>query len=124
MMRWNVRRRNCSSEHLLIIEDNIILIPKRVVLRRILINSLCKIREIDFTIELHRRMICEANVITYSVIIHALCDGSVDEAIKIFFEMIGKGICPDVVVYGSLINGLCGSNRLKEAVDFFDEMVI
>ncbi|KAI9200447.1 hypothetical protein LWI28_008134 [Acer negundo] len=87
---------------------------------RILINSLCKIHKIDFAIELRRRMIYAANVITYSVITHALCkDGSVDEAIKMFFEMIGKRICLDVVVYGSLINGLCGLNRLKEVVDFF-----
>lgn len=31
----------------------------------ILINGLCKIREIDSAINLHRRMICETNVVTY-----------------------------------------------------------
>lgn len=31
----------------------------------ILINGLCKIREIDSAIHLHRRMICETNVVIY-----------------------------------------------------------
>lgn len=43
----------------------------------ILINGLCKIREIDSTIKLHRRMTCEADMVTCS-------------AKKMFIEMIGK----------------------------------
>lgn len=55
------------------------------------INGMCKIREIDSAIKLHRRMTCEADMVTYSAIIDGLCtDGSVDDAIKMFAEMIGK----------------------------------
>ncbi|XP_024036368.1 pentatricopeptide repeat-containing protein At1g62680, mitochondrial [Citrus clementina] len=50
-------------------------------------------------------------------------DGSVDDAIKMIKQIIGNGICPDVIVYSSLINRLCSFNRLKEAVEYSDKMV-
>ncbi|GAY52640.1 hypothetical protein CUMW_143430 [Citrus unshiu] len=40
-----------------------------------------------------------------------------------FKQIIGNGICPDVIVYSSLINRLCSFNRLKEAVEYSDKMV-
>ncbi|GAY63563.1 hypothetical protein CUMW_226580 [Citrus unshiu] len=43
--------------------------------------------------------------------------------IREIHSAIKKGICLDVFVYSSLINGLCTFNRLKEAVELFDKMV-
>ncbi|KAK8281599.1 hypothetical protein V6Z12_D09G250600 [Gossypium hirsutum] len=70
----------------------------------ILIYGLCSIGESCPALNLFRKM-AKRNCEGY---LHKL----VDEGLNLFFEMVSKGITPDVVVYSSL-----------EAVKFFDEMI-
>ncbi|ESR33406.1 hypothetical protein CICLE_v10006746mg, partial [Citrus x clementina] len=98
------------------------------------INGMCKIREIDSAIKLHRRMTCEADMVTYSAIIDGLCtDGSVDDAIKMFAEMIGKAMALlqtlerdkfelNIEVYSLVIDGLCRVGRWEEARKKLDQL--
>lgn len=52
------------------------------------------------------------NLVCYSTVVDSLCkDGLVDDAKNLFLEMKGKGISPDVVVYSSLIQGMCSSDK-------------
>lgn len=41
----------------------------------------------------------------------------------ICYLMVRKGINPDVASYNALINGLCKSFRISEAVELFEEMI-
>ncbi|XP_026384198.1 pentatricopeptide repeat-containing protein At1g64100-like [Papaver somniferum] len=82
------------------------------------------------------------NVITFGTLIKGLCQqGKIDsafqvfgkmrytsqrmfsyEALVLFSEMLRDSDVVPVVVYNSLINGLCSSGRFKEAERFFQEM--
>lgn len=50
---------------------------------------------------------CQPNLVCYASIIDLCKDGLVEKAEELFLEMKGTGICPDVVVWGSLMHGLC-----------------
>ena len=50
----------------------------------------------------------EPNVVFYNTIIDSLCKVRlVNEALNFIFEMMGKGILPDIITYTCLIQGLC-----------------
>ncbi|RZC47665.1 hypothetical protein C5167_040647 [Papaver somniferum] len=83
-----------------------------------LIHGLCKTGEVGLAIQLKIKMVkwnCRPNDVSYSVILDALCKGElVDEAVILFSEMLRDiNVVPNVVVYTSLISGLCNSGRFK-----------
>ena len=50
----------------------------------------------------------EPNVVFYNTIIDSLCKVRlVNKALNFIFEMMGKGILPDIITYTCLIQGLC-----------------
>ena len=50
----------------------------------------------------------EPNVVFYNTIIDSLCKVRlVNKALNFIFEMMGKGIRPDIITYTCLIQGLC-----------------
>ncbi|KAL8535303.1 hypothetical protein ACS0TY_011083 [Phlomoides rotata] len=52
--------------------------------------------------------LCEVDTILYGIVIEGLCKKmKIDTALKVFDEMCDKGISPNVIVYSSLICGLC-----------------
>ncbi|KAK2985475.1 hypothetical protein RJ640_004326 [Escallonia rubra] len=61
---------------------------------------------------------------TYNVMINACClCGDVGNARKMFDEMLIKGITPNGVTFGTLVNGLCANSMLEEACRLKDDMV-
>ena len=45
-----------------------------------------------------------------------------DKVRKLFYEISDRNICPNVVTYSALINGLCKEGKLQEASKLFYEM--
>ena len=65
----------------------------------------------------------ELDLTAYSTIIDSLCkDRLVTEALNLLYEMMSKGIQPNVVTYNSLIQGLCNFGRWREADTLLNEM--
>ncbi|RZC57284.1 hypothetical protein C5167_004589 [Papaver somniferum] len=71
------------------------------------ISGLCRIREVDLALELHRNMVKwkrSPNLITYNSLIHGFRNvGRVSEAMRVFDEMLSREISADVVTYTCLI---------------------
>ncbi|XP_056171670.1 pentatricopeptide repeat-containing protein At5g46100-like [Syzygium oleosum] len=65
-------------------------------------------------------------VASLNVLIKALCknSGTMDSALKIFYEMPNRGYVPDSYTYGTLINGLCKWGKISDARKLFEEMEI
>ncbi|XP_020572745.1 pentatricopeptide repeat-containing protein At5g18950 [Phalaenopsis equestris] len=79
---------------------------------------------------LHLMIACgsQPDLLTYQEIIHALCDGAggatmVHEAFRIFTDLKLKGYACDVVMYTSMIHGLCKICRMGEALLLWSEMI-
>ena len=68
-------------------------------------------REACFTIEegFVMRTLCARHFL------HICKKGKLDEGMKLFHEMSNRNICPDVVTYSALIDGLCKEGKLHEA---------
>ncbi|XVF82989.1 hypothetical protein PTKIN_Ptkin16aG0096800 [Pterospermum kingtungense] len=61
---------------------------------------------------------------TYNISIHACClYGCLDDAWSLFDEMYRKGLKPDKVTFGTLINGLCIEKKIKEAFRLKGDMI-
>ncbi|RZC63178.1 hypothetical protein C5167_024951 [Papaver somniferum] len=86
--------------------------------------------KIQSAVKLFDKMIergVQLNTITCNTIITALSRvgkrGLVDEALQLFSEMIDdSSVIPNVIVYNSLISGLCKNDRLSEALRLFHSM--
>ncbi|KAF9686881.1 hypothetical protein SADUNF_Sadunf02G0036000 [Salix dunnii] len=61
--------------------------------------------------------IASFNLLIEGLIIDLCKDGLVEKAEELFLKMKGTGICPDVVVCGSLMHGLCSMCEWEEAID-------
>ncbi|MED6188194.1 hypothetical protein PIB30_083754 [Stylosanthes scabra] len=61
---------------------------------------------------------------TFNILINAWCvRGDIDCARKVFDEMRSCGVQPSEVTFGTLINGLCKSMRLQEALKLKEVMI-
>ncbi|KAF4359791.1 hypothetical protein F8388_008353 [Cannabis sativa] len=91
-----------------------------------LINGLCRTGNASIALELHEQMACgkdhgdgfkcTPNLVWYGAIIDGLCkEGLMEKAQQLFLEMKEKGVLPDVVVYSSLMHGLCYADKWEEA---------
>ena len=64
------------------------------------------------------------DIITYSVLLDALCKWNhLDEAIALFKRIVDQGIEPDVYMYNILIDGLCKGGRLNIAHKVFQHLL-
>ncbi|XP_028122912.1 pentatricopeptide repeat-containing protein At1g62914, mitochondrial-like [Camellia sinensis] len=93
-----------------------------------IINGLCKIGNTSVAIRLLRKIEeiggCEPGLVEYSTVIDSLCkDRLVTKAFKLFSEMIGKAISPNVVTYTSLIQGVSSLGEWEETTRLLNEMV-
>ncbi|KAF7813497.1 putative pentatricopeptide repeat-containing protein [Senna tora] len=84
------------------------------------IDGLCKSGRIsyvqDLIYEMHDDRGQLRDVITYSVLLDALRKRQhLDEASKLFKQIIDRGIQPNVCTYTLLIDGLCKGGRLNNA---------
>lgn len=67
---------------------------------------------------------CEPNAVSYSTLIHGLCEGGrLDEGMMAWRNMLAKGCSTDVVAYGAMIRGLCLGGRLDDGVRLFNDML-
>ncbi|XWS19641.1 hypothetical protein CRYUN_Cryun31cG0033100 [Craigia yunnanensis] len=66
---------------------------------------------------------CSPSVVTYSSLIHGLCQSkNINEAIGLLEEMKSNGIEPNVFTYSSLMDGLCKYGRSSEAMELLETM--
>lgn len=66
----------------------------------------------------------EPDVAYYTVLIDGQCKAeSLDEARRLFDEMLAKGLVPDVYAYTALINGYCSHGEAAKAEDILQEMI-
>ena len=62
------------------------------------------------------------NVVTYSTIVHGLCNtGQMEDTTGFFNEMLNKGLSPNVVSY-TIIHGYCKCDMMKDAQIMLKEM--
>ncbi|KAF1899756.1 hypothetical protein Lal_00019887 [Lupinus albus] len=90
-----------------------------------LLNALLISRQFDkfgeFVSRVHEFAIPDA--CTFNIMINACClRGELDNAYEVFDEMRKRNVRPNVVTYGTLINGLCKNSRLREALKLKEEM--
>ncbi|XP_068658103.1 pentatricopeptide repeat-containing protein At3g18020 [Aristolochia californica] len=66
---------------------------------------------------------CQPDIVTLNTVIHGLCKmGRVDEAIKVFNDMLTGSFCsPDVVTYTTVISGLLDVGRIEEALNLLHQ---
>ncbi|KAM3698244.1 hypothetical protein ACB098_06G174000 [Castanea mollissima] len=61
---------------------------------------------------------------TYNILIKACCrSGRLEDARYVFDEMRRRGVCPNVVTFGTLIHQLCLNFQLEEAFKLKNDMV-
>ncbi|KAF8747076.1 hypothetical protein HU200_013307 [Digitaria exilis] len=66
----------------------------------------------------------EPDVAYYTVLIDGQCKAEyLDEARRLFDEMLAKGLAPDVYTYTALINGYCSQGEASKAEDLLQEMI-
>ncbi|XP_059296950.1 pentatricopeptide repeat-containing protein At2g17525, mitochondrial [Lycium ferocissimum] len=59
-----------------------------------------------------------------SVRILGFCEnGSIDEARRVYDQMVGEGVMPSALVYANLISGYCSKGCIKEAFELMNEMI-
>ncbi|ONK61413.1 uncharacterized protein A4U43_C08F29650 [Asparagus officinalis] len=95
---------------------------------RTLIKGPCKNGNVSLAIEFIDKMKIqgkvEPNAVTYTTIIDALCkQGAMDNATKIYDEMIFLGTAPDVVTYSKIIDALCEQGAMDNASKIYEEMI-
>ncbi|KAB1200371.1 hypothetical protein CJ030_MR0G007496 [Morella rubra] len=56
-------------------------------------------------------------------ILHFCTEGAIEEAKKVFDQMLGEGGIPSVLVYDYLIHGFCQEGCVREAFELVNEMV-
>ncbi|KAE8659317.1 Pentatricopeptide repeat-containing protein [Hibiscus syriacus] len=67
---------------------------------------------------------CGANSVTYSILIHGLCEnGRVEEAFALKEGMSQKGCQPSTRTYTVLVKALCDDGSIGKALDLVSEMI-
>lgn len=67
---------------------------------------------------------CRPNSVTYSILIHGLCDaGRLEGAFQLKQEMVEKGCQPSTRTYTVLIKAMCDIGMTDKAMNMLDEMV-
>ncbi|KAJ4728433.1 Pentatricopeptide repeat-containing protein [Melia azedarach] len=68
---------------------------------------------------------CKPNSVTFSTLIHGLCDaGRLEEAFSLKEDMCEKGCQPSTHTYTVLIKALCDFALTGKALSLFDEMIV
>ncbi|XP_028084935.1 putative pentatricopeptide repeat-containing protein At1g12700, mitochondrial [Camellia sinensis] len=90
-------------------------------------SLLCKDINVDDALSLLVEMIQQdvaLDVITYSTLIHGLCNlGRWEEAKRMLRDMIDKNVFPDVLTFTTLIDALCKEGMAKETEVVLEVMV-
>nr|GMC72613.1 putative pentatricopeptide repeat-containing protein At1g53330 [Ipomoea batatas] len=64
------------------------------------------------------------DVCTYNILINACCIlGDLTNAWNVFDEMRSRGPSPNVVTFGTLINGLCSNLEMEKAIELKESMI-
>ncbi|XP_059626248.1 pentatricopeptide repeat-containing protein At3g07290, mitochondrial [Cornus florida] len=72
-----------------------------------------------------KRDVCSPNSVTYSILIHCLCEaGKLEEAFRLMEEMKEKGCQPSTRTYTVLIKAVCDAGLMDKAIGLFDEMAM
>ncbi|MCD9561013.1 hypothetical protein HAX54_019947 [Datura stramonium] len=50
-------------------------------------------------------------------------NGSIDEARRVYDQMVGEGIMPSALVYANLLSGFCSKGCVREAFELMNEMI-
>ncbi|CAL1409154.1 unnamed protein product [Linum trigynum] len=80
------------------------------------------LKEYNSLVKLDEKVV--ADIRTYNILINEYCKaGNIDEAFKQFKLLPCRGLLPDSVTYGTLIDGLFRLKRDKEAEELFRKML-
>ena len=67
---------------------------------------------------------CRPNSVTYSILIHGLCEaGRLEQAFQLKQEMIERGCQPSTHTYTVLIKAMCDIGMIDKAMNMLDEMI-
>ncbi|OIT35768.1 PREDICTED: pentatricopeptide repeat-containing protein At2g17525, mitochondrial [Nicotiana attenuata] len=50
-------------------------------------------------------------------------NGSIDEARRVYDQMVGEGVMPSALIYANLISGFCSKGCVREALELMNEMI-
>lgn len=102
--------------------------PMNTVLLTTLIKGFVRAGKLEPAMRMYRRMQAEHNITpdhyTFSILIKANCDHAyVEEALKLFGEMVTLGLKPDEVVFNNLLSGCAHFGSVKLGRQLYDDMV-
>nr|CAD1826131.1 unnamed protein product [Ananas comosus var. bracteatus] len=97
------------------------------VTHNILVDGLCRAEQVDRGHEMLQRIrmdgTCMPNVVTYTSVISGYCKmGRMEEAFRVFNDMIGLGIKPSRVTYNVLIDGYGKAGDMPSAASLDDAL--
>eukprot|EP01018_Ginkgo_biloba_P037287 Gb_00455 [translate_table: standard] len=88
-----------------------------------MLEALFKGKKHQEAFKLFHFMLPNANALSYTIVIDALCrENKIEQALKLFDEMKDKRWAPDVAVYKCMIIGLGNAKRLDEAYQMLEGM--
>ncbi|KAJ4843877.1 hypothetical protein Tsubulata_024355 [Turnera subulata] len=99
----------------------------------VIINHMCKLRQVDLALEVLQKMSegtesdgvsVEPDTIIYNTLINGLCKvGRQDEGLKLMERMrLQTGCAPTAPTYNCLIDGLCRAGEIERAKELFEDM--
>ncbi|OAY64315.1 pentatricopeptide repeat-containing protein At2g06000-like [Ananas comosus] len=99
------------------------------VTHNILVDGLCRAEQVDRGHEMLQRIrmdgTCMPNVVTYTSVISGYCKmGRMEEAFRVFNDMIGLGIKPSRVTYNVLIDGYGKAGDMPSAASVYERMAL
>nr|CAD1826118.1 unnamed protein product [Ananas comosus var. bracteatus] len=91
--------------------------------------GLCRAEQVDRGHEILQRIrmdgTCMPNVVTYTSVISGYCKmGRMEEAFRVFNDMIGLGIKPSRVTYNVLIDGYGKAGDMPSAASVYERMAL
>ncbi|KAF7082043.1 hypothetical protein CFC21_085924 [Triticum aestivum] len=95
----------------------------------ILFKGLCNEKRSQEALELIQIMVedggcCRPDVVTYSTVIDGLLkEGEVDQAYRLFSEMLRQGVSPNIVTCNSIISGMCKLHAMDKAEEVLQQML-
>lgn len=80
--------------------------------------------EVPSVLEKMQKLGCEPDAVTFSILMNSAVNGGrpVQEVWALYLDMVQRGVCPSITVFGSLIKAFCDEGYLKEALLITTEM--
>jgi len=102
--------------------------PMNTILYTTLIKGFARAGKLESAMDMYRRMKAEHNILpdayTFSILIKANCDHAyLEEALKLFAEMVTMGLKPDEVVFNNMLSGVAHFGSVSLGKQLYENMV-